>query len=25
MEHIISAPIPLKVDMWVGKNWRECK
>lgn len=25
MEHIISAPISLKVDMWVGKNWRECK
>ncbi len=25
MENIISASISLKVDMWVGKNWRECK
>lgn len=25
MENIIEAPIELKVDMWYGKNWRECK
>lgn len=25
MENIISASISIKVDMWVGKNWRECK
>lgn len=25
MESIISASISLKVDMWSGKNWRECK
>ncbi|MGE4444009.1 MAG: DNA polymerase [Candidatus Altimarinota bacterium] len=25
MENIISASISIKVDMGVGKNWRECK
>lgn len=25
MENIIDAPIKLNVDMWIGKNWRECK
>jgi DNA polymerase I-like protein with 3'-5' exonuclease and polymerase domains len=25
MENIISAPIKLTVDIWVWKNWRECK
>ena len=25
MEHIIQAPIELKVDMGIGKNWRETK
>lgn len=25
MENIISSTISLKVDMWMGKNWRECK
>jgi len=25
MENILSWPIPLKVDMGIGKNWRECK
>jgi len=25
MESIVTGPIVLKVDMGMGKNWRECK
>jgi len=25
MENIINTPIKLIVDIWIGKNWRECK